>query len=519
MMLLRLAQDLPGFLRTPISVEQAEAILKHRLETRSERFLEMAQSTIYSHPRSPYLKLLRAAGCELSDLQRLVAVDGLEGALARLVGAGVYLTQDELKGQREVIRGSQRFMFADQDFDNPRLRQHFSRTTGGTRSATTLKKNLDGKVDSALQLAVAFDVHGISEVDHVVWRTSPGVILRLAKVGQPPIAWFYPVGPLPFRILAAGWCLAIVSRVLGCPLPGPLFLDLQDSGRMVAWLRNRLGRGRRVCLRTRPSSAVRLAATAKRMGVSLNNLWFVLGGEPYTEAQKVLVEASGARVMVRYMFGEAGTVGFGCAIPRAPDDIHVQNDSLALVVRPRSLDGLGITVNALMFSSLRASNSKVLLNVESGDYGVLERRSCGCRYEALGLQDHVSQIRSFEKMTTEGMTFVKTRLEQVLQEVLPAQFGGSSADYQVLEQEADGIRRLYLLVTPTLGEIDEGHVKRVFLAELASDGELEGYMARMWERADSIEVRRQTPIATRAGKVFPFQLVKDSALLAVVAEP
>lgn len=519
MMLLRLAQDLPGFLRTPITVEQAEAIVKHRLKTRTERFLEMARRAIYSHPGSPYLRLLRAAGCELGDLQRLVAVEGVEGALARLVEDGVYLTFDEFKGQREVIRGSARFTFADQDFDNPGRRLHFSRSTGGTRSATALKKGLEAKADNALQMAVGYHAHGLSQADHVLWRTSPGVVLRFAKMGRLPIAWFYPIRPLPFRVLAAGYCLAIVGRVVGCRLPRPVFLDFQDPGRMVAWLVDRLGRGRPICLRTQPSSAVRLAATAKQMGIGLNGLSFVVGGEPYTETQKLLIEASGARAVPRYSFGEADTVGFGCAAPQAPDDIHVQADSLALATRARSLDDFGVSVDALLFCTLGSSGPKVLLNVENGDYGVVERRSCGCRLEALGLRDHISQIRSFEKLTTEGMTFVRTRLEQVLQEVLPARFGGSSADYQVVEHEADGIRRLYLLVNPTLGEMDDAHVKRAFLAELAGDGELDGYMARTWERAGSIEIRRQPPVVTRAGKVFPFQLVKDSALPAVVGEP
>src|SRR5215210_6851884 len=115
----RLTRDLPGFLRRPLSSGQAAEVMRHRLATRGERFLGMARTAIFGHPRSPYLPLLQAAGCELGDLQALVADQGLEGALSRLVEAGVYLTFDEFKGQKAVVRGSQRLTFDEADFDNP----------------------------------------------------------------------------------------------------------------------------------------------------------------------------------------------------------------------------------------------------------------------------------------------------------------------------------------------------------------------------------------------------------------
>jgi hypothetical protein len=50
------------------------------------------------------------------------------------------------------------------------------------------------------------------------------------------------------------------------------------------------------------------------------------------------------------------------------------------------------------------------------------------------------------------MTFVKTRLPPLLDQVLPERFGGSSADYQVLEEQGpNGILRLCLLVSPRVG--------------------------------------------------------------------
>ena len=68
--------------------------------------------------------------------------------------------------------------------------------------------------------------------------------------------------------------------------------------------------------------------------------------------------------------------------------------------------------------------------------------------------------------------------------------------------------RLALLASPALGSLDDAEIRRAFLAELGRGSELERFMARVWERAGAIEVRRAPPIATRAEKILPFHLVK-----------
>ena len=95
-----LAAALPRFFRHPITVQQAEEEIKRLLDTRVERFLELARTQIYECPGSPYLKLLKHAGCELSDLQTQFHRHGLEETLVRLAGEGVYLTPDEFKGKK-----------------------------------------------------------------------------------------------------------------------------------------------------------------------------------------------------------------------------------------------------------------------------------------------------------------------------------------------------------------------------------------------------------------------------------
>jgi hypothetical protein len=113
-------------------------------------------------------------------------------------------------------------------------------------------------------------------------------------------------------------------------------------------------------------------------------------------------------------------------------------------------------VDALLGTSLLTSGPKVLLNTESGDCCAMVRRSCQCLYGALGLDTHLMHIRSFEKLTVEGMTFVKTDLLRILEEIMPARFGGGSTDYQLVEEpRAGGLSGLTLTVSPHVGAVDD----------------------------------------------------------------
>ena len=214
---------------------------------------------------------------------------------------------------------------------------------------------------------------------------------------------------------------------------------------MARWLVDRVKHGNGVCVTTYASSAVRIAAAAKEKGVSLDGVCFITLGEPFTEAKQRIVEAAGARGLVRYAFTEGGIIGYGCTIPRASDDVHFLNDCYELIQRSRAVGDAGVAVDAFLFTSLLPAAPKILLNVESGDYGIVERRDCGCGLGAVGLTTHLASIRSFEKLSGEGMTFVQTDLLRVLEDVLPARFGGTGTDYQVLEEEEDGILRLILI--------------------------------------------------------------------------
>jgi hypothetical protein len=510
-MLARFTRDVPAFLREPITLSRSLDWQRERLAAREPSFLRVAEQQIYGYPGSPYLKLLRAAGCELGDLRRLVHSEGLEGALEDLVQRGVYVTFDELKGRREAVRGSQRFTFSDRDFDNPLLTAHFEMQTGGTSGKSSrVLRSLDFLTETSYCLAAGLDAHDLLRVPQAFWATGPvNYVLRYSKMRVPMRAWFYPLTPLPWDVWLGGLYLAALGLASGQRHPLPIYCDVQQPEPLVRWLAEHIRDGGEVCLRAPVSSAVRIAAEAMSLGVSLDGVTFFLRSEPYTEAKMQTIRWSGARAIVSYGLTEGAMIGMSCATPSAPDDVHVFDSRYALVERSRPVGEHGPEVNALLVTTLSDQASKTLLNVESGDYADLERRDCGCLLGALGLRTHLSNIRSYEKLTGEGMTFARTNLTQVIEAVLPARFGGTSVDYQVLEEERPGgLPRLALRVSPTVGPVDEDEVRAVFLETLAQDGAMERYMAAFWERANTIEVERELPVVTSAGKVLPFQLVR-----------
>lgn len=159
----------------------------------------------------------------------------------------------------------------------------------------------------------------------------------------------------------------------------------------------------------------------------------------------------------------SGLIGLGCRVPSNADDVHLFHDRLAFVVADAAVDAVPRT--ALFVSSLRARGTPiVLLNTSLGDQATLERRTCGCPLGELGWDRHLHSIRSFEKLTACGMTFLDFDVIRDLEQVLPARFGGVPTDYQLVEDEARrGQPRLRLLVHPRVGPLARDQIIKAFL--------------------------------------------------------
>jgi hypothetical protein len=246
---------------------------------------------------------------------------------------------------------------------------------------------------------------------------------------------------------------------------------------------------------------VRVCQAAHETGVDLTGAHFISMGEPTTPARLAAVQRVGADAIVEYAAIESGTLGTGCMSPIAADDMHLFRDRCA-VVQPNSGHTAALPPRALLVTSLLPRTRLLLLNVSLGDQAAVVERDCGCPLHQLGWTTHLHTVRSFEKMTAGGMTFHDTDLAQVLEEVLPARFGGGPTDYQLLEDEgaADG-RRVRLLVHPRLGPLDADAVRDAFLQAIGVGSGAERVMAQLWWEAGLPVIEREAPHLAGAGKI------------------
>ena len=115
----RTAGLVPGiraFLSERITVAQAESEIRAAMGRREEHFLEVVRAGVFDAPRSPYRPLFKWAGCEFADLEAGVRRDGLESTLEQLARNGVYLTSEEFKGKKPIIRGEHTMRVSPEDF-------------------------------------------------------------------------------------------------------------------------------------------------------------------------------------------------------------------------------------------------------------------------------------------------------------------------------------------------------------------------------------------------------------------
>lgn len=516
----RFATEMIRYVHEPLPSDRARAVVAQRLARRDAALVELIERHIYGAAPNPYRSLLDATGWTRDAVLARIARAGVEGALAELAESGVYVRLEEFKGRQPAVRGSRRFVFAESDFDNRHLGYHVEVRSGGTRSAgTSVPITLEFSEALAADTAVMFDQWRLWSHEQAVWLPMGGAaavaVLIYTKLGRPPIRWLSQIRPRELDALErwSPYIMSALARVGGARIPVPEFAPPAAAADLARWMAAERDRERPVCVTTYATSAVRLAAAATAAGIDLTGSAFISIGEPMTDAKRRVIEASGARLVVRYAMTEAGIIGYACARPRVSDDLHVLQTNLAVIQQQVHLADDGGTVGGLLFTSLLPVAPKILLNVQSGDYAELGPVACGCGFEAAGYRQHVAGVRSFEKLTGEGVTFATTNLIQVLEEVLPSEFGGQPTDYQVTEEEGpDGIPRLVLVVSPTVGEVDHERLKATFLARLGSESNARRTSA-IWREAGTLDIRRAMPTVTKKGKVQPFHLnVRGSAV-------
>lgn len=513
----RYAGGIRGFLQQSLSSADCRRMVVDQKARRQETFLSMLERGVYGHARSPYRRLLEHAGVRFEDAAALVHQLGLEGALDALYDRGVYVTIDEFKGRKPIVRDGVTIETRTGDFDNPLLVHHYETRTGGSRGPRTrLVVDLDLLAYEAAQTQIFLSAFAIEDRPVGIWReVLPGPVgiktfLRHTKIGGRVLAWFTPRQPIArledVKYQMFTLATAVISRLAGKAMPMPVHVPPADPARIAGWLAAQKASGHPAILDTNTSAAVRTCLAAKELGLDISGSFFRVSAEPYTPAKDAIIRERGCQTASHYSCAEVGYMGMACAHPDAVDEVHLMTDKVALVQRQKKVGGSDISVGALAFTTVLPSCPKLMLNVELGDYATVTTRRCGCLLDELGFDTHLHDVRSWEKLNSAGVTFLGTELIALVEDVLPSRFGGHAMDYQFVEEEEAGLPRVSLFIHPRLDDIDQRAVLDTVLTELGGcpGG---GLMADTWRANGTLRVRRQEPYTTGAFKLLPLHIL------------
>lgn len=526
---LRFVFGLRKYLKSRIApaeaIEQARKTLKERVSRRSENFLTLMERGVYNYPKSPYLPLLRHRNIALEDIKKWVGNEGIKQTLLKLDNEGVYYTVDEFKGKTKVERKGLTFETNEKAFDNPFISEAYEVRSGATRSAgTRIRIDYDYLTQRSLYDAFILNLHDSLASPIANWFPvfpgAPGInsSLRFARIGNPPNRWFSQVEKSHLKVnWEKRWgvnYIFFMSHLMGVPLAKPEYVNLNKAHDVARWAAAMLQENSNCVIYTFASSAVRVCMAAQEAGLNIKGTRFLVTGEPLTPQKKKEIEETGGRAVPIYGISEAGVIAAGCAQPYPDSDsCHFLKDTNAVITHRLVPSHSETEVDSFLFTSLLYESPKILLNVGMGDYGKVWIEPCSCEFGTLGFDVHVSGIRSYEKLTGEGVTFVDTDFINIIENELPRKFGGQSTDYQLVEEEdSHGLTRLRLLISPRVGNVDEQKVAEVFI-QLLKMGECspESWAqsgSDIWAQARTLRIKREYPIPTRSGKILPFHIIK-----------
>jgi hypothetical protein len=278
-------------------------------------------------------------------------------------------------------------------------------------------------------------------------------VLRSVKLGNPPRRWFAQSRPSYWdrtwrHALLAG-CLIHAGRMHGAAIPIPEPVPLSEARCVAGWLALQRAAGTPAVLKTNVASGIRVCLAAREHGLDIAGSFFRIDSEPLTPARAAVFAAAGCDAANTYAMTEAGWVGVPCAHPEAADEVHLVSDKT---------------------------------------------------------------VRSYDKLTGEGMNFLGDDLHRLIEEVLPAHFGGSPMDYQLVETESDdgGLPRVQIVVSPAVGQVSEAELVATVVTFLNKVPGASGDFGRRWQEAGTLRVARREPYATGATKVLPLHLIKTA---------
>lgn len=510
----RTAAGFRDLLKTRPLAQPAE-LIRHRLANREEHFLRLVRDMVWAGPANPYREMLRLAGCGEQDLEQSVRSDGIESTLERLHREGVYLTHDEFKGRAPILRSNRTIETNAASFVNPLSQGGVAGPTGASRSkGTVVRSSTEARLYREAYDALAVREFGLNRRRHILLKPIlPAIdglfnIASMGRLGCKLDRWYSPLAAVfdatHYRVATRS--LVALARVHGLRMPNPRNLPANDFSPVARRIAELQGAGMSSALISYASPASRVAAAAASLGLRLDGAVFLVGGETLTPGKRRIIESAGAEVYPRYTITEFGSIGHACRQIRSGDCVHLFADTIAAITHQRPAPRSGHPVSSLLLTSLAAHAPYFLLNAEMDDCGVLERAACDCTFSRIGFTTLIQDISSFGKLTGHGMTLVGTDIVRILEEVLPARFGGSATDYQLVEGEASGQTNLTLRVSTHVKLESPEAVKGCFLRELRVyfGGET---ASRLLRDASAVEVLHQDPIVTGRGKILSLHLL------------
>ncbi|MBI5083358.1 MAG: hypothetical protein HZB13_02020 [Acidobacteria bacterium] len=436
----RMALGLAGYQLSPRQPDPA-ALIREQMRCRERRFLKLANHAL-RQPENLYRKLFDMAGCTYADLENSVTRHGLRAALDSLLEAGVYVRHAEFRGREPVIRSGREIPWSASDIANPwgrGLVEHSSSGSTGSRLTSSLSRKIFLHREGYEHLSIR--EHGLLGRPRVmVTSVLPSAwplrfTISWDRLGSPVHRWF-ALGAGESRAwhyTAATRFMVAQSRGLGGRVPYPEFLPANDFTPVAACLAEFKRQGMPAILRATASPATRIAARALESGLDIAGTQFSVSGEPLSDAKRALMESAGARVFPQYHSAEFGTMGYSCRHMTTGNCVHLAQDAMMLVTRPRSEPGQ----NALFGTNLLPYAPRILINVEVDDSAVVEPATCDCEFSRVGFDLQVRDIFSYGKVTGQGITLEAIDILKLLEVDLPARFGGAPGDFQLAELEGE----------------------------------------------------------------------------------
>lgn len=514
----RYAKGMHEYLRLPHRKDW-EARIRHQVENRETIWLETMRRAVFGRDGNPYRRMFELAGCTHDDLTAALKRDGLEPTLASLHRAGVYLAHDEFKGKRPIVRSGEEIPSKEDSFANPLVSGGIESRSGGSRSrGTKTRKSGVFRQYTTAYRALQVREFGLTERSTII--VSPilpsssgfGNCVQFSRHGSRIDSWFSAgSGHLSDSAHYHAFTnfLVLLARANGIRVPFPTHLPVNDFSAPAARVAELIRGGGRCMLKSSVSGAVRVAAAAVDKGFDISGTIFIVGGEALTESKRRVIESAGVEVYPGYTVSEVGNIGFACRQMKSGNCVHLFRDAVAAINYRKQAPLADTEVNSLLFTTLLPMAPNLFINAEMDDAGNVEPARCECSYTALGLCQQISDIGSYGKLTGQGMTLIGTQVVQVLEEVLPARFGGGPTDFQLVEREGERQTQLVLRVSPRVPVKSTDEVKDVFLREIRR---FQGgaSASRMWWHSDGFEVVRAEPLATMRGKVLSLHLLRGS---------